>query len=236
MFRGCAVSKTCRRCGKRVGLFKSIDTESGLCPTCIEATGVDISDPTALIRIAADRDEAGDHVEAIDALGRALGMMDPNEISIETALSMPVYLHRAGQPEDAWREFERLLNSSLLVYESDPATAAVEFCHIHNRMRTVSINEGNPDDAVRNGVFSYMWLFMALHHQDRFEELEAKTSEKNIAALLSKLLGGSDRMGAHSELTGIIHRHALTTPEIDFGVLDREIRETMADLAVSEPS
>ncbi len=217
-------------------MFKSLDARTGMCPTCVEATGVDESNPSSLLKIAADRHDAGDHAEAVDALGRALGTMNPVEIGIETALLMPVYLQRAGQSDEAWREFERLLNASLMVYETDPATAAVEFCHIHNRMRTVSLREGNPPDAVRNGVFSYMWLFMALHHQDRFEEMDTKTSEGNISALLRKLLGDTDLASAHSDLTEIVHRHALTAPEIDFGELDREIRETIADLAVSEPS
>ena len=136
----------------------------------------------------------------------------------ETFLRLPMYLQQAGNPDEAWGEFNAILAGQYPLDMRDPAFAPLWQSQIYDKMRLFLEREKKTNKAVFFGVLSYLaygkWLaYQAATEQfpelrkARKDELRQRIDTRTIEASILPLLKKAKLGHIMADLTRLIRRH-----------------------------
>ncbi|MGM0583014.1 MAG: hypothetical protein ACQETL_20220 [Bacteroidota bacterium] len=94
-------------------------------------------DPKDLLKKATSKKKKGELDEAVSLLRRAYQKIAAGNTNhgINTFLRLPNYLQKAGNPEEAWNEYNKLLNNGYPNQLNDFSVITMEHSKIYDKMR-----------------------------------------------------------------------------------------------------
>lgn len=131
-----------------------------------------------LLKLATSRELAEDWDGAIGALREAIVHRELGEFPSghKTDLRLAQYLHAAGRPKEAWKEFNRLLFKLARAGHYQPAASPMLLAELFDKMRLYLEREGKAD-APLFGTFADVCWRVGLQRQERVDELRQLDGE-----------------------------------------------------------
>ncbi|MEX0723027.1 MAG: hypothetical protein WD053_04085 [Gracilimonas sp.] len=147
-------------------------------------------DPRDLLKKATSKKKEGKFNEAILLLKRAYQEIAKGNINhgINPFLRLPNYLQEVGKPDEAWGEYNRLLNNGYPNQLNDFSVVTMEHSKIYDKMRLFLQRENKNEKAVTFGILSDLAWARGLNLQKRNSELKTYSKTKNIKDRLQSLL------------------------------------------------
>jgi hypothetical protein len=131
-----------------------------------------------LHQLATSRAQSEDWDGAIAALREAIIHRELGEFPFghKSDILLPQFLHAAGRPKEAWKEFNRLLFKLARSQHYQPATSPILLAELFDKMRLYLEREGK-SDAPLFGTFADVCWRVGLQRQERFDELRQADGE-----------------------------------------------------------
>jgi hypothetical protein len=114
-----------------------------------------------------------------------------------------MYLQKAGKPDEAWKDFIKLLESGYPNHLDDPAVRPMNNSKVYDKMRLFLQREGREREAVHYGILSMNSWAKGLLRQGRTSEHEEYTTKATVDSRVAKLLrkaGVEDKLSAVSKI------------------------------------
>jgi len=174
-----------------------------------------------LLQQAAAEKKSGDIETAINTLHEAYKEISRTSINytINPFLKLPLYLQQANRPDEAWREFNRLLVEG---YPNQLRTAeliSMDHAVIYDKMRLFLQREHRCQEAVKYGIFSYLLWAIGLNKQSRKQELRSHIAKSAVRGMLQELLRKAKTEDLYPELLDLFNAHIKSFPNINFPLL-----------------
>ena len=142
------------------------------------------------LKEATYKKNSGDVESAIILLRKAYLEISKTTISypVETFLRLPLYLQAINKTDEAWQEFNNLIEFGFPNQMKDHDLVPFDESAIYDKMRLFLQREGKNDLAIIFGILSYLKIGVALHRQQRIKEfsIHKKEIEVYILPLLKK--------------------------------------------------
>src|SRR5208337_327025 len=178
-------------------------------------------DPNHLLKQATVKKQAGDIDAAIELLRKAYARMAKVNAgaTVATYLRLPLYLQAANRPEEAWREFQKLLTNG---YPNQiEETKSIDTWQIYDKMRLFLQRERNHREAAKHAVFSHFYQCLSMHEQKRRINLKTLMSKAAVRELVEEFFE-LDR-NREDELASLLLAHLSCLPKIDIVSLGSQI-------------
>ena len=180
----------------------------------------DFDSPTRkLLKDATQKKKDGDLPGAIDCLKSAYKIMceNPEWFSAESACRLPMYLNENKQSQEAWDTFRDIVKRS----------DRYSFSVVYNKMRLFLQRAGNPLEAVKYGVFSYL-ADMANGYLNNEKAKEygggpVQTLSAMPTEEIEKLLKKAQKPELSAEIKNIADKYFKQIPEVNFVELSNEL-------------
>lgn len=146
---------------------------------------------------------------------------------IDTYLRLPMYLQKAGRPDEAWQEFNRLLHDGYPNQLGDPSVRPMENSKVYDKMHLFLQREGHEKKAVQYGILSMISWAKGLLRQDRASEYNDYIQSSNVEGRVEKLL---KKAGCEEKIEVIVQvaLKSLDNPEsIDFDHLGERLGDAL---------
>lgn len=181
-------------------------------------------DPDFLLREATAQRDAKNLEYAILFLKRACDSIRKTNIeySVTTFLRLPLYLQQAKRFDEAWSEFDKLLNLGYPNQSRDKVVIAYDKGKIYDKMRLCLQREGKFDLAVKYGIFSELYRIIGDIKQKRYTKKDAIDRE-GIESTVFFTLKKTKNIHLLEGITDIVERHCKKLPNIDFNLLGEEV-------------
>ncbi len=178
-----------------------------------------------LLKEATSAKKAGNIDKAITILKKAYKAISKDVIiySPQTFLRLPLYLQEAGKPEEAWKEFQLLLNKGYPNQNNDTQLMPMDHSIIYDKMRLFLQREGKNIEAIKYGIFSNFSWASGLYVQRRMDEFRDYTADDAIDAMVLKLLKKAKKQKLKDTISKIVKNEIKKIPNIDFRKLELEI-------------
>ena len=131
-------------------------------------------DASSLLKEATAAKQEGEIDKAVELLRQAYLAISKTTViyGIETFLKLPLYLQAAGKVDDAWHEFNLLLQDKYPNPPKDYSVRVMMHSITYDKMRLFLQREEKYSDAIKYEVLSKMCWCIGLHLQKRFEEIQ----------------------------------------------------------------
>ena len=147
-------------------------------------------DPRDLLKKATSKKKDGELDEAVSFLRKAYKEIAKGNTnhSINTFLRLPNYLQKAGKPDEAWNEYNKLLNNGYPNQLNNFSVITMEHSKIYDKMRLFLQRENKNEKAIIFGILSDLAWVRGLNLQKRNSELNTFSKTQNIKDRLESLL------------------------------------------------
>lgn len=178
-----------------------------------------------LLRKAAAKKKSGEVEDAIETLYEAYREISRSSVNYTLGpfLRLPLYLQQANRPDEAWREFNRLLIEGYPNQYRTTESISMDHAVIYDKMRLFLQREQRNQEAVKFGIFSHLLLAIALDKRSRKKQLRLHMSKNSVNAMIQELLKKARMEGSYPELLDVFNKHTNTFPKVNFPLLGREI-------------
>lgn len=182
-----------------------------------------------LLKEATARKKSGNIKGAVEALRASFELFSKLSYSypIETYLRLPLYLQEAGQKDEAWAEFNKLIMWVNVEPRYLPEITPIEQSIVWDKMRLFLQREGNNDYAVQYAIWAYISWAVGLYMQKRNEELEAHKDKTNIQKALKAALHKANKELLIDRLTQIVVDALDNLPIVDYKTIAEAVQEEM---------
>jgi tetratricopeptide (TPR) repeat protein len=180
-----------------------------------------------LLKKATSQKKKGDLEEAIVTLRKAYAAISKGtaEYPIDSYLRLPMYLQAAGRPDEAWREFHKLLSGQYPKPILDSEVRPMEDSSIYDKMRLFLQREKRPKEAVAYGVLAIASWQIGLERQKRRKE---RVTKADLRRDLTGLLKKAKKPRESAALTELVWERLKGCPNVDLAALksavDRVVR------------
>lgn len=182
-----------------------------------------------LLKRATQQKRDGDLDEAVDTLREAYELTKQESVvrGVDTYLRLPMYLQKAGRPDEAWREFNRLLHDGYPNQLEDPSVRPMDNSRVYDKMRLFLQREAQEKKAVQYGILSMISWARGLLRQDRVSEYNDYIQPSNVEGRIEKLLkkaGCEEKI----EVVAQVALKALDNPEsVEFDRLGKRLGDAL---------
>lgn len=182
-----------------------------------------------LLKQASARRDAGELDAAIRLLHNAYEeILQANALfPVEDFLRLPIYLHQAGRPREAWKEFNTLLFQGYPNQARDVILIAQDRSKIFDKMRLFLEADGKPDIAAVFGIFALVCKGIKLHHEGRARELRTWFSKSACTDFVRGLKAWNGNLGKLQGIQYAVVGELGEYPSIDFDLLAQRIDVTL---------
>ncbi len=209
----------------------------------LHSSATQVMDADALLKRATALKRAGHIGASIETLHTAYKQIaaSSQHYPVQTFLRLPLYLQRAEQPAEAWREFNRLLVEGYPNQTRDIENVTHDHAVIYDKMRLLLHREKHHREAIKFGIFSHLLEGISLYHQSKKRALRSHISRNTLHALLEQLLEKAEQPESFRALTEVLERHLDAYPKINFPLLGKDINavvfgKTHTDYRISDKS
>ncbi|MBW2673819.1 MAG: hypothetical protein JRD89_10465 [Deltaproteobacteria bacterium] len=185
--------------------------------------------PGERLKLATSQKREGNLDQAIESLRAAYAEIAKGQTTytVDTYLRLPLYLQAAGRNDEAWSEFNRLLNDGYPNQLSDFSVQTMEHSEIYNKMRLFLQREGKNDKAVVIGVLSSLARARGLHLQRRKKEYSQFISNSEFESTLTPLLKKAHKMQCMPQMVEIMKQAASNPSDMNFADVSKRIGEIL---------
>ena len=178
-----------------------------------------------LLQQATAEKKSGNIKDAICTLHEAYREISRTSIdyTINTFLRLPLYLQLANRPDEAWREFNRLLVEGYPNQFRSSELLPMDHAVIYDKMRLFLQREHRCQAAVKFGIFSHLLWAIGLDKQSRRQELRSHMAKYAIKAVLLELLKKAKKEASYPEIQELLDKQLKSFPNINFPLLGRQI-------------
>jgi hypothetical protein len=183
--------------------------------------------PDDLLKQATAKKKAGDIDAAIELLRKAYAQMAKGDggATVATFLRLPMYLQAANRPEEAWREFQRLLTDG---YPGQIKEAkSIDTWQVYDKMRLFLERQGKKREARKYGIFKRFYECLSEYEQEGRSVLRTFQSKAMAKDLVDEWYSQEDKR-INAELLDLFFKHLLSLPRIDPGTLGKEIDDILS--------
>lgn len=143
-----------------------------------------------LLTAATAQAKSGDYDGAIATLRAAFESARTRGAQLTPAdlLRVPMYLQRAGKPNEAWSELCHLLDHGHPAISSDPCLVPMNRFEVYDKMRVFCLRDGLPSLSVCYGVMSHLLWLEGLRRQGCGRELREGSTTKSWTSIMVRHL------------------------------------------------
>lgn len=191
--------------------------------------GITVSDKgkdvSVLLRKATEYKDNGKIDDAINILRKAYKEIAKTNIDypIEIFLRLPLYLQTAGQNDEAWKEFNRLLKEGYLNQNKNKEIVPMVESTIYDKMRLFLQRQKKYDKAISYGIYSILSHALGLYNQKRVKELQSYTDNDFITDKITTLLKKAKKLDLLEDIMQVTKGELNNIPNISFEYFSEKI-------------
>lgn len=189
----------------------------------------ELSKADKLLQEATAKKKSGDMNGAIESLRKAYKEMADGsvEYSIEPYLRLPLYLQEANRSDEAWTEFNRLLDWVDTAGQFQQAIKPMMKCLVYDKMRLFLQRDRKSEEAVIYGIYAYLSKVTGYHMQGSHEGLATLVSREFIEKEVSPLLKKAKREDRTERIVQLIVDNLGKLPRLDFDAIREAIEQEL---------
>lgn len=182
-------------------------------------------DASALLRKTTEYKDKGKINDAINTLRKAYKEIAKTNIDypIETFLRLPLYLQTAGQNNEAWDEFNRLLKEGYPNQNKSKEIVPMVESTIYDKMRLFLHRQKEYNKAISYGIYSILSHALGLYNQKRMEELKSYTDNEFITEKITTLLKKAKKLDLLENIIQVTRVELSNLPNISFEHFSKKI-------------
>lgn len=182
-----------------------------------------------LLQQATAEKKSGNIEDAICTLQEAYREISRTSIdyTIDAFLRLPHYLQLANRPDEAWREFNRLLVEGYPNQFRTSELLPMDHSVIYDKMRLFLQREHRSREAVKFGIFSHLLWAIGLNNQSRKQELRSHMAKSAVRTMLLEHLKKARMEDLFPELQESFNKHTAKFPRMNFPLLGRDINSLL---------
>ncbi len=183
-------------------------------------------EPDILLKEATELKRNGNVPEAIVKLKQAYKLMDSSSIqySIDPYLRLPMYLQEINNNDEAWKEFNLLIQKLPHIYGTSKEILVMGYSQIYDKMRLFLQREDKNIEAIKFGILSYLYWGIGLKLQKRKDEYINYTQTDIYKDVLIKLLKKAKKEYLLDKSITLVKTQIDKMPKIDIKEIDAEFQ------------
>jgi hypothetical protein len=142
-----------------------------------------------------------------------------------TYLKLPQYLEAANRKDEAWQEFNKLLNEGYPNRTVNPGIIATENSVIYDKMRLFLQRDDKKKLAIKYEIYSHLSWMCGLYLLDRKSELEGTTSDETIRYRINSVVKKAELNSVAEKLVSLVNEQITKLPNIDFNQVGARVDE-----------
>lgn len=168
--------------------------------------------------------------EAIDSLRRAYKAISKGSIiyPADTFLRLPMFLQQAGRSQEAWDEFNKLMEQGYPNQMRTKELIPMDHHAIYDKMRLFLQREKRHKEAIKYGIFSHLCWCLGLHNQSRKKELRSSLSKETLKNVISPLVRKAKIQELEQALLNVVMSEVEKFPSIELAALGKAIDECIS--------
>ena len=181
-------------------------------------------EPDVLLKEATVYKKNGNQNDAIEKLRQAYQLMENNGIqySLDSYLRLPMYLQEADKNDEAWSEFNLLIQKLPNIYSTSKEILVMGYSQIYDKMRLFLQSEDKNIEAIKCGILSYLYWGVGLKLQKRDDEYYDFIKKENYIKDLLKLLKKAKIEALLNDFLELIQSQIEKIPKIDINGISRK--------------
>lgn len=157
--------------------------------------------------------------EACDALRQAYSLPGAEYLMVSEKLRLPLYLQAAGQNDEGWKEFNKLL----LECQSPVEVLYMDHSAIYDKMCLFLQREKKYAEAIKFGILSYLSWMQGLRVQQRKDELDSCLDKGSIKIMLTPLMKKAKLEDRIESVVNAVAQEFKSFPKVDDSRLFAEV-------------